>query len=85
MYEVCPYGKATQSEANRPVTLGEHEFDDDEDGVLKFKNGFPCWNGPSRSLLVRLECGPEDRILQVSEPAKCEYEAIMETPLMCAE
>ena len=32
-----------------------------------FENGAQCWNGPSRSVEVSLECGAENKILSVSE------------------
>ena len=36
-------------------------------------------------MIVRFSCGPEEKILSVSEPAKCEYLMIMETSALCPE
>ena len=52
---------------------------------LKFENGTPCWNGPQRRMTVRLSCGPEEKVVSVSEPAKCEYLMIMETSVLCSD
>ena len=34
---------------------------------------------------VRLSCGSEEKILSVSEPAKCEYLMNMETSALCPD
>jgi len=52
---------------------------------IVFEHGSSCWNGPERSMIVRFSCGPEEKILSVSEPAKCEYLMIMETSALCPE
>lgn len=85
-YEVCPYGRAAQKEGHSSTSLGNWEgLETKEDGsvVLKFKGGQACWQGPQRSLTVKLRCGAEDKPLTVEEPSKCVYEMEMETPAVC--
>lgn len=56
-------------------------------GVVKakFTGGQRCWNGPSRSLSVDFECATREIILDVSEPAICEYQMRFGTPAVCDE
>lgn len=51
--------------------------------VVQFSGGNKCWNGPQRSARVELVCGAEQKIVSVSEPEKCQYEILFETPLVC--
>lgn len=50
-----------------------------------FDRGQPCWQGPNRSFKLSLTCGPEDRLVKVEEPSRCEYVGEMVTPSMCSE
>ncbi|KAG7386991.1 hypothetical protein PHYPSEUDO_014867 [Phytophthora pseudosyringae] len=53
---------------------------------LKFSKGQKCWNGPNRSLTVRLECGPEPMELSdIEEPSTCVYTAKLRTPAACSD
>ncbi|RLN37139.1 hypothetical protein BBI17_007263 [Phytophthora kernoviae] len=53
---------------------------------LKFSNGQKCWNGPNRSMTVKLECGPSPMVLyDVEEPSTCVYTAKLRTPAVCSE
>ncbi|KAL4139585.1 hypothetical protein PRIC2_003080 [Phytophthora ramorum] len=53
---------------------------------IKFTNGQKCWNGPNRSLTVKLECGPEPMELSgIEEPSTCVYTAKLRTPAICSE
>ena len=49
----------------------------------KFTGGQRCWNGPARSLDVAFECAGDEVILDVSEPAVCEYNMRFGTPAVC--
>ena len=51
--------------------------------VMKFAGGEHCWNGPARSLTVRLECGTTNELKQISEPAICEYAGVFSSPAAC--
>ncbi|RLN64645.1 hypothetical protein BBP00_00003314 [Phytophthora kernoviae] len=64
------------------------DFSDSETIVteLKFSNGQKCWNGPNRSMTVKLECGPSPMVLyDVEEPSTCVYTAKLRTPAVCSE
>lgn len=51
---------------------------------LEYARGQTCWNGPSRSTKVILECGEENEILKVAEDEKCVYSMLVSTPAVCA-
>lgn len=51
--------------------------------VVQFSGGNKCWNGPQRSAQVELVCGMDNKIISVSEPQKCQYQILFETPLVC--
>jgi len=53
--------------------------------VMQFSNGDRCWNGPDRSLKVRLRCGLSNELNDVDEPSRCEYVAVLSTPALCVE
>ena len=77
-YNFCFYGSAKQDSNNLGSWDGLEV--DATAGTTKamFKNGASCWNGPSRSLHVMLECGSENDILDVYEPSMCEYHEIFD-------
>jgi protein kinase C substrate 80K-H len=52
---------------------------------MQFSNGDRCWNGPDRSLKVRLRCGLNNELNGVDEPSRCEYVAVLSTPALCDE
>lgn len=39
---------------------------------MMFSEGDHCWNGPSRSMKVSMECGMKTEVLSVEEPSRCE-------------
>ena len=45
----------------------------------------PCVCCLLRRALVELECGENNRLLEVSEPATCEYALRLATPCACDE
>ena len=51
--------------------------------AMRFEGGAHCWNGPPRSLTLAVRCGEETRLSGVTEPSRCEYEALLETPAAC--
>ncbi|KAL9276754.1 hypothetical protein ACSQ67_025767 [Phaseolus vulgaris] len=53
--------------------------------IMFFSNGDKCWNGPDRSLKVKLRCGLKNEITDVDEPSRCEYVALLSTPALCQE
>jgi protein kinase C substrate 80K-H len=80
-YKVCPFDSARQDHVNLGTFGGWKEGSDHS--VMEFTGGQQCWNGPTRSLTLTLECGSEDALLQIDEPSKCAYSARMSTPAAC--
>lgn len=85
VYKVCPYKKATQEEGHMTTRLGQWEKFEDSYKVMLFSNGDKCWNGPDRSLKVKLRCGLKNEVTDVDEPSRCEYVALLSTPGVCLE
>ncbi|XP_074577108.1 glucosidase 2 subunit beta-like [Curcuma longa] len=85
VYKVCPFRKASQVEGHSTTQLGRWENFEESYSVMKFSNGDRCWNGPDRSLKVRLRCGLKYELADVDEPSRCEYVAILSTPILCRE
>lgn len=86
-YEVCPFVNAKQKEGQSSTSLGNWDGlkEDPVTGemTMKFTGGQTCWQGPARSLTVKLKCGREEKLLTVEEPNKCVYEIVMMTPAVC--
>ncbi|KAG9047908.1 hypothetical protein FS837_001237 [Tulasnella sp. UAMH 9824] len=51
--------------------------------MMHYERGAQCWNGPQRSVTLKLSCGTENELLSVSEPEKCEYHFVGKTPALC--
>jgi protein kinase C substrate 80K-H len=51
--------------------------------TLEYDRGQSCWNGPSRSTKVILECGEENKILKTAEEEKCVYSMLVTSPAAC--
>ncbi|KAL6275115.1 hypothetical protein ACE6H2_018716 [Prunus campanulata] len=85
VYKVCPYKQASQVEGHSTTRLGSWEKFEDSYKVMVFANGDKCWNGPDRSLKVRLKCGLKNEVADVDEPSRCEYVALLSTPALCLE
>ncbi|KAG4906388.1 hypothetical protein AAZX31_20G022500 [Glycine max] len=84
-YKVCPYKQASQEEGYSNTRLGSWDKFEDSYRVMVFSNGDKCWNGPDRSLKVKLRCGLKNEITDVDEPSRCEYVAVLSTPTLCQE
>lgn len=83
-YEICPFKNAAQKgKTGGSTSIGNWEGFADDYMTLKFSNGTPCWNGPSRSLTVSLVCGGENKVLAVDEPEVCKYTMRFQTPAGC--
>ncbi|XP_038988851.1 glucosidase 2 subunit beta-like isoform X2 [Phoenix dactylifera] len=85
VYKVCPFKKASQIEGHSTTQLGYWDKFEESYRVMLFSNGDRCWNGPDRTLKVRLRCGLKDELMDVDEPSRCEYVAILSTPGLCLE
>ncbi|KAJ7518369.1 hypothetical protein O6H91_21G065900 [Diphasiastrum complanatum] len=85
LYKICPYKQASQNENHATSRLGTWDGFKDDYKVMVFSNGDKCWNGPDRSLKVRLRCGLKNEVLSVEEPSRCEYVAELTTPASCLE
>ncbi|KMZ62618.1 hypothetical protein ZOSMA_44G00170 [Zostera marina] len=85
VYKVCPFKKASQVEGYSTTRLGNWEKFDEAYRIMQFSNGDKCWNGPDRSIKIRLRCGLKNELTDVDEPTRCEYTAFLSTPLMCRE
>ncbi|XP_031389164.1 glucosidase 2 subunit beta-like isoform X2 [Punica granatum] len=84
-YKVCPFKEATQEEGYSKTRLGEWDKFENSYKVMIFANGDKCWNGPDRSLKVKLRCGLTNEVTDVDEPSRCEYVALLSTPALCLE
>lgn len=85
VYKVCPFKKASQDEGHSTTRLGSWEKFEDTYKSMLFSNGDRCWNGPDRSLKVKLRCGLKNELTDVDEPSRCEYVALLSTPSVCYE
>ncbi|KAJ1457490.1 glucosidase II beta subunit-like-domain-containing protein [Pelagophyceae sp. CCMP2097] len=82
-YKICLFGKATQDS----VSLGSFNSAeaDDQGTTLHFTRGAGCYNGPDRSLHLKLRCGETDMLVDVDEPETCVYSATLITPAACVD
>ncbi|KAI4386313.1 hypothetical protein MLD38_004254 [Melastoma candidum] len=85
VYKVCPYKEASQKEDYSTTRLGQWEKFDESYRVMVFSGGDRCWNGPDRSLKVKLRCSLTDELTDVDEPSRCEYMALLSTPAACTD
>lgn len=95
IYKLCMFEKTIQkSKQNQQETSigawkGWSENNDQNSSSkysqAKFENGQGCWNGPARSTHLKLQCGVENKVKSVSEPNRCEYEMVFETPALCVD
>ncbi|KAL6500065.1 hypothetical protein OROGR_027975 [Orobanche gracilis] len=85
VYKVCPFKEATQVEGYSTTRLGSWEKFEDSYRIMQFLNGDKCWNGPDRSLKIKLRCGLKNELADVDEPSRCEYTALLSTPALCRD
>ncbi|XP_033137387.1 glucosidase 2 subunit beta isoform X2 [Brassica rapa] len=84
-YKVCAYKEATQEEGYSKTQLGGWEKFENSYQFMTYTNGDKCWNGPDRSLKIKLRCGLKNELMDVDEPSRCEYAAVLSTPARCLE
>ncbi|KAI8811273.1 glucosidase II beta subunit-like protein-domain-containing protein [Cladochytrium replicatum] len=95
-YEACLFEKATQMQKGSTYgpSLGQFSRWGPRTNLnanapkyhyMMFEGGERCWNGPERSVEIAFECGPENVVVSVSEPSKCEYGLKFRTPLVCPD
>ncbi|KAK4482916.1 hypothetical protein RD792_010089 [Penstemon davidsonii] len=74
------YGKCFEGKQNKSWEKFEDSY-----RTMQFLNGEKCWNGPDRSLKVKLRCGLKNEVTDVDEPSRCEYLALLSTPALCVD
>ena len=89
-YKLCPFDKVTQRQKSGGAETdlgrwGSWVGSDNKYAGMKYEGGQGCWKGPSRSTVVDLACGSENKIISVGEPNRCEYAMQFITPAMCQE
>lgn len=67
-------------DASRNLHVNEENVIEGGDVFFYWKNGQKCWNGPYRSLKLKLVCGSEVEIRNLVEPSMCVYEGELATP-----
>jgi protein kinase C substrate 80K-H len=92
IYRVCMFKEVKQisrANGNNDVLIGRWDSwsgpANNRYERMTFNKGVTCWNGPTRSMTVTLQCGIEHRIMDVREPSRCEYAMLFETPSACDE
>lgn len=85
-YRVCPFKEAEQVEGEHGHTsLGRWGGFDEDMEHMKFKDGDHCWQGPQRSITVRVRCGATEVLTRIAEPSRCVYSAELSTPAACSQ
>ncbi|XP_039061466.1 glucosidase 2 subunit beta-like [Hibiscus syriacus] len=85
VYKVRPFKDATQKGDNSETLLGKWDEFGNSHRYMLFTDGDECWNGPDRSLKVKLRCGLKTELTGMDEPSRCEYAALMYTPVLCLD
>ncbi|KAL4342086.1 hypothetical protein GQ457_08G013590 [Hibiscus cannabinus] len=85
VYKVCPFKDAKQKGGNSETLLGKWVEFGNSYRLMRFTDGDVCWNGPDRHLKVKLRCGLKTELTGMDEPSRCEYAALMYTPILCLD
>lgn len=85
-YEICMYGEAHQKslDGGSSVLLGKWSGFANRT-MARFTDGLRCYSGETRHLDVSFVCGENNRLVQISEPSRCSYNAVFSTPAVCQE
>ena len=83
LFDECSQKKKHGGSETRLGTFQRWEQSENNGHVMYFTGGQQCWNGPSRSTTLKINCGLEIKLISTSEPSKCEYEMVMESPTAC--
>lgn len=65
------------------VHVNEQNQMSNGDVYFYWKGGSQCWNGPQRSLKLKLVCHASVEVLQLIEPSMCVYVGELGTPAVC--
>eukprot|EP00439_Symbiodinium_sp_Y106_P034266 s2514_g4.t1 len=79
-YKLCFFKDAKQSFTRLGTWSG---FTSSSEAL--FKDGDMCYGGPARTLKVLFECGAEEEVVEVSEPSRCTYQALVRHAGACEE
>jgi len=84
-YKMCAFDYCAQKpkHGGSETRLGSWEKWSEPHVQMSYERGIQCWNGPSRSTKVDLRCGGENKLVAASEPNRCEYLFLFETPAAC--
>ncbi|XP_058887335.1 glucosidase 2 subunit beta-like [Acipenser ruthenus] len=89
VYKICPFHKVTQKskQGGMETLLGVWGSwagsEENKYSMMKFEDGAPCWQGPYRSVQVKLLCGEQTAVMSSAEPSHCEYLFELQTPAAC--
>lgn len=86
-YKFCFFDKATQVDNNggHETRLGFWKGFESAGTEAVFDGGDYCHKAPARSLRVKIECGPEEKAWDASEPEVCTYVVHAATPAACKQ